>query len=1269
MERKDFINYNPVSKTIRNSLIPTEYTLKNIEETGVLVSDEYRAEVRNVLKKIMDDYYKEYINMCLSREIKMDWRPLFDAYELVKKGKMKPKEIENIQDEKRKEIYDILSAHDEFKKMFSAKMITELLPQFIFQSTGYNEDEKKQYEEVIHIYSRFTSDFTDFFQNRKNVFSSAGIATSICNRIVNENAEIFSDNKSTFDRIKKDISCTDEIIDSDLKNYLDGWELEQIYSVDFYSRLMNQGGIDFYNMISGVVNKAVNEYCQKNSLNKNKYLLRKLRKQILSNSESTFQIPEKFLADEEVYKAVGQFIDNIKSKNVIEILKDIGSNCENYDLRRIYIAESAYEDVSIFMGYGWNGIRGCLKKKYEKEIAPGKAKEIKIKKLISQEKERSIAEIDELFHVYGEEKDGKSAIQYIEEVVELCNEVPTSLVYDSSEKLTENDNKAAEIKNALDYYFRVFHWIKTFITDDILDKDIMFYSGIEFAYEEIKDIVPLYNKVRNYVTQKPYSSEKIKLKFGTPTLANGWSKSKEFDNNAILLVRDNKYYLGIFNVLNKPDKKIMAGYTNKKNSSDYAKMVYNLLPGPSKMLPKVCLSQKGKDTYHPSAYIVDNYERKAHVKSSEHFSIQYCHDLIDYFKECIKRNDDWKCFDFKFSDTEQYNDISEFYKEVELQGYSIGWTYISGEDIEALDKEGKLYLFQIYNKDFSEQSHGTDNLHTMYLKNLFSPENLNNIVLKLNGEAELFYRKSSIKKPVVHKKGSILVNKTYTEKTGNGEEVRRPVPDDVYLELVNYYNGGQKAILSDEAKKYMKVVEHHEAVKDIIKDYRYTVNKFFIHLPITINFKAEHTGNLNEMVIQYIAKQENMHVIGIDRGERNLIYVSVIDMNGKIKEQKSFNIVNSYNYQEKLRGREKDRLNARKNWKQIANIKEMKEGYLSLVIHEITEMMMKYNAIIAMEDLNYGFKRGRFKVERQVYQKFETMLISKLNYLVDKHKKVDEPGGLLRGYQFAYVPASLDRLGRQCGFIFYVPAAYTSKIDPTTGFVDLFNHSELIKAGKRRDNLSKFDGIYYDEQKDMFCYAFDYKNFVTHNTDIYQNSWEIYTNKERLRKIFENGRPTGKTEKIELTQMMKEVLTGAGVEYKDGHNLIDDILNSNDNCIKQVLDIFLYSIQLRNSKGENEDSKESDYDRIISPVLNQENEFFDSVVYADKYKKDEKLADKPIDADANGAYCIALKGLYEILQIKNNWKEGEVFSRDTLKITNADWLRFMQSRGFEQWKI
>ena len=58
--------------------------------------------------------------------------------------------------------------------------------------------------------------------------------------------------------------------------------------------------------------------------------------------------------------------------------------------------------------------------------------------------------------------------------------------------------------------------------------------------------------------------------------------------------------------------------------------------------------------------------------------------------------------------------------------------------------------------------------------------------------------------------------------------------------------------------------------------------------------------------------------------------------------------------------REKERDKARKSWKEVGKITDLKEGYLSLVVHEIADMVVKYNAIIAMEDLNYGFKRGRF---------------------------------------------------------------------------------------------------------------------------------------------------------------------------------------------------------------------------------------------------------------------------------------------------------------------
>ncbi|MFU2363510.1 MAG: type V CRISPR-associated protein Cas12a/Cpf1, partial [Clostridiales bacterium] len=378
----------------------------------------------------------------------------------------------------------------------------------------------------------------------------------------------------------------------------------------------------------------------------------------------------------------------------------------------------------------------------------------------------------------------------------------------------------------------------------------------------------------------------------------------------------------------------------------------------------------------------------------------FCRDLIDYFKNCIAIHPEWKNFGFDFSDTSTYEDISGFYREVELQGYKIDWTYISEKDIDLLQEKGQLYLFQIYNKDFSKKSTGNDNLHTMYLKNLFSEENLKDIVLKLNGKAEIFFRKSSIKNPIIHKKGSILVNRTYEaeekDQFGNTQIVRKTIPENIYQELYKYFNDKSDKELSDEAAKLKNVVGHHVAATNIVKDYRYTYDKYFLHMPITINFKANKTSFINDRILEYIAKEKDLHVIGIDRGERNLIYVSVIDTCGNIVEQKSFNIVNGYDYQIKLKQQEGARQIARKEWKEIGKIKEIKEGYLSLVIHEISKMVIKYNAIIAMEDLSYGFKKGRFKVERQVYQKFETMLINKLNYLVFKDISITENGGLLK---------------------------------------------------------------------------------------------------------------------------------------------------------------------------------------------------------------------------------------------------------------------------------
>ena len=75
--------------------------------------------------------------------------------------------------------------------------------------------------------------------------------------------------------------------------------------------------------------------------------------------------------------------------------------------------------------------------------------------------------------------------------------------------------------------------------------------------------------------------------------------------------------------------------------------------------------------------------------------------------------------------------------------------------------------------------------------------------------------------------------------------------------------------------------------------------------------------------------------------------------------------------------REKERDKARKSWTKIENIKELKSGYLSQLVHKISELMIKYNAIVVFEDLNFGFKRGRMKFEKQIYQKLEKALIDK----------------------------------------------------------------------------------------------------------------------------------------------------------------------------------------------------------------------------------------------------------------------------------------------------
>lgn len=1261
-----FIGVLPVTKTLRNELIPTETTKKNIDQLDLLTEDEIRAQNREKLKEMMDDYYRDVIDSTLHAGIAVDWSYLFSCMRnhLRENSKESKRELERTQDSIRSQIHDKFAERADFKDMLAAPIVTKLLPAYIKQNSKYSE----RYDEcvgILKMYGKFTTSLKDYFKNRENIFSKEKKSTAVGYRIVEENAEIFQRNQNAYDRICKIVGLDLHELDNEITAYVDGRTLKEVCSDEGFAKVITQEGIDRYNEAIGAVNQYMNLFCQKNkALKPGQFQMKRLHKQILCKGTTSFEIPKKFENDKQVFEAINSFTEIVTKNNDLNRLLKIAQHVNDYDMKRIYVAADAYSTISQKISKKWNLIEECLMDYYSDSLpGKGKSKETKIQKAIEDEKYRSVSQLNEIIDKYYVEKTGQSVwkvesyISSLAETIklELCHEIEN----DEKRNLIEDDDKISKIKELLDMYMNVFHIIKAFRVNEVLNFDETFYSEMDEIYQDMQEIVPVYNHVRNYVTQKPYKQEKYRLYFHTPTLANGWSKSKEYDNNAIILVRDGKYYVGIFNTKSKPSKELIKGHLSESDN-DYKKMNYFLLQRPHMNLPHVFITAN-HDFYKPSKYILDNYKKGKQVKSNKNFDIQFCRDLIDYFKECIKKHPDWNKFNFEFSATETYEDISAFYREVEKQGYRVEWTYINSGDIQKLEEDGQLFLFQIYNKDFAVGSTGKPNLHTLYLKNLFSEENLRDIVLKLNGEAEIFFRKSSVQKPVVHKCGSILVNRTY-EITENGTTRVQSIPESEYMELYRYFNSEKQIELSDEAKKYLDKVQCNKAKTDIVKDYRYTMDKFFIHLPITINFKVDKGNNVNAIAQQYIAERKDLHVIGIDRGERNLIYVSVINMYGNIIEQKSFNLVEQvssqgtkryYDYKEKLQNREEERDKARKSWKTIGKIKELKEGYLSSVIHEIAQMVVKYNAIIAMEDLNYGFKRGRFKVERQVYQKFETMLISKLNYLADKSQAVDEPGGILRGYQMTYVPDNIKNVGRQCGIIFYVPAAYTSKIDPTTGFIDAFKRDVVATNDAKENFLMEFDSIQYDREKGLFKFSFDYKNFATHKLTLAKTKWDVYTNGTRIQKVKVEGHWLSR--EVELTTKMKELLDDSNISYEEGQNILDDLREMKDitTVVNGILEIFWLTVQLRNSRTDN-----PDYDRIISPVLNHNVEFFDS----DQYKAyaDARKAPLPIDADANGAYCIALKGMYTANRIKENWVEGEKLPADCLKIEHAGWLAFMQ---------
>lgn len=1242
----EFTNLYPVSKTLRFELKPQGRTLEWIEKNGLLEQDEHRAESYKTVKKLIDHYHKYFIEESL-RKMQGAKRDVFE--EELKEyrsfiGKTDPvfkKKTEKAQERMRKDIKDLFDTN----RLFGKELIKEDLMAYLFECErngetlpeGMTIDECKS---IVSEFGDFTTYFTGFNENRKNMYSEESKATAIAFRLIHENLPKYIANMDVWGKISEKLGAQLAELEKAMTFELSGKKPAYYFeNVASYADCLSQSDIDRYNTLIGGrsegstkvqgINEYINLYNQKADKKDRLPKMTELFKMILSDRGTLSWLPTAFVNDNDLLEAVAKAYNEIHdivfegNEDCIS-LKDLLVLLEDYDLKGIYIKNDTTLTSVVKQAYGeWNIMEKGLASVYDKEHPLKDPKKIEkhneaCKKWMDSFDSFSLDDIchyttkDTVLKWYeglwskcksstDETNDGdsKTAFEKVEENYEAAKDLLNTKYCGNLKEDVKNVERLKTLLDSLKDLQRLASSLKG--NGDESGRDGRFYSEWERIMETLNQVTPLYNMVRNYVTQKPYSEEKFKLNFNTPQLLDGWDQNKETDCLGILLRKEGIYYLGI---MNKDSKKSFAGDL-PSDGVCFEKVDYKLLPGANKMLPKVFFSNKNIKYYNPSDDLMSHYEHGTH-KKGENFNLNHCHQLIDFFKNSINRHPDWSKFEFHFSDTKTYNDISGFYREVEQQGYKLSFRPVSIAYIDKLVDSGKLYLFQIYNKDFSSFSKGTPNMHTLYWKALFSDENLKDVVYKLNGQAEVFFRRKSV-----------------------------------------FYD-----------EKHQQEGFHHEELKDkfdypIIKDRRYSMDKFQFHVPITMNFKATEGEYIDDHVREFIKNAGVEHIIGIDRGERHLLYLSMIDLNGNIVKQFSLNeIVNNYkgqsyrtNYHELLDKKESDRDAARKNWKTIEGIKDLKEGYLSQVVHIISQLMVEYKAIVVLEDLNFGFMRGRQKVEKQVYQKFEKMLIDKLNYLVDKQKSVEETGGMLHALQLTSKFDSFQKLGKQSGFLFYVPASLTSKIDPVTGFANYIN-TKYENRDKARELLGKFADIRYNAEKDYFEFEIDdYKKFNPKATG--QQQWTLCSFGPRI-KTFRNPNKNNEWDNVEVnpTEEFKRLFTKKNIGYRQ--NLMAQILIQDDaDFFRDILHLLGLVLQMRNS------ITGSTTDYIISPVADETGQFYCS------NNADNSL---PKDADANGAFNIARKGLWAVMQLQQSDNPKDV----KLAMSNEEWMQFAQQKPYKK---
>lgn len=1288
--------------------LKNEKKIKKEEEKKVQdAQDEISKQRSEIYKKITELFDKKA----------EDWKKEYKDKEIEKNGK-KEKIKFSASDIKRKGTKFLTSAG--IIKILKYKFPAEKESEFRQKEwpSLFIDDElnpgKKIY--LFDSFDKFTTYLQKFQETRKNLYKNDGTSTAIATRIVS-NFERFLSNRFLFEEKYKD-----KINDIGLSK-----EETKIFEIDYYYNCLIQEGINEYNEIIGKINKKTKEYRDKDKLEKSELpLFVNLEKQILGEvkKDRNFIEVKGGKTEGEVFIERFQEFINENNQRILkakELVKDFTAGSFQKDYPSIYLKKNVVNEI--VNKWFLNPIEFLLK------LTGSKSEEkINLKKFTSLDEFKNAIlnpdldgnifksrfyktkddleaplekeeggnnwdkflkiwqfEFDSLFKdKFEKDKNGK-LIQafwgYTNELEKEAKEIRSYLAQKGQIKVIKNYCDAALRINRMMRYFNLasknIKDIPINLSTEFYNRLDEYFSGFEFN--------KYYDGIRNFVTKKPSDENKIKLNFESGSLLGGWDVSKEKDNLGLIFIKDNKYYLC---VLKKENSKLFDYYIDEKRDNDkqkkkkndlkkeilakdneeyYLKMnywqiadsvkdIFNLVLMPDGNVKRFTKKEQ-KNKYWPEE--IKNIKEKGSYKGKE-VKREDLIKFIDYFRKCALVY--WSKFNLNLLPPEEYQTFKEFTAHINLQGYKISFDKIKASYIGKHLKEGNLYLFEISNKDFSKKQNSNKNIHTYYWEQIFSKRNLEALehpLIRLNGEAEIFYREA------------LKIN----------EEQRKPV----ILKRLD---------AEKTAKRGDKIVYHYQ---------RYLEPKYLFHCPITLNAGKSSVAFRSELNSFIKDNLDKINIIGIDRGEKNLLYYCVINQNQEILDYGSLNEINNVNYFEKLVEREKQRQLERQSWEPVVKIKDLKQGYLSYAVRKICDLIIKYNAIVVLEDLSRRFKQNRGGIERVVYQQFEKALIDKLNYLIFKDNRDEfSPGGVLGGYQLTAPFTSFGDIEKtkQTGVLFYTNAEYTSQTDPLTGFrknVYVSNYAPQEKIKELINNIKEFG---WSEEEGGYFIKYNPSDFVKNWGKCFSKDWTIWTKVPRIIRWKEPTSSYWSYKKVDLNEEFEDLLKKYNFEIKakDILTYLKKRIDENDKSLteKKEFDgkqrnfyerfIFLFNLilQVRNTfslslkidKSENK-IKEIDYgiDFFASPVkpffttiglrkigveeggeIKKDN-MEEQIAYENladfknkfiKYKQEEKF-----DSDGVGAYNIARKGLMIFESIKDNPNKPKLY------ISKEDWDKFV----------